>query len=62
MRISNIQLTIQSEGCIVVNAANYFLQADQNDNPANPSDILANLVDGIALLGHTTADLLKLRR
>ncbi len=46
----------------MVNAANYFLQADQNGNPAIPSDILANLLDGIALLGHATADLSTLRR
>ena len=41
----------------MVITANYFVQADQSDNPANPSDMLCSLVDGIALLGHATADL-----
>eukprot|EP00794_Sanderia_malayensis_P001708 gene1708-1904_t len=61
-RLSNVQQTIQRVGCIAVNAANYFLQSDHNDNLVNPSDILTSLVDGIALLGHATADLSTLRR
>eukprot|EP00794_Sanderia_malayensis_P019644 gene19644-21586_t len=61
-RLSNVQQTTQRVGCIAVNAANYFLQSDHNDNPVNPSDILTSLVDGMALLGHATADLSTLRR